>query len=72
MSGKGNSDGEYLVGLTFEECHAKVQVYCHAMSSDNPKEYISLISGTQENFAYIYDRKLPESDKNQCTYKTGD
>ena len=71
MSGGGSVDGEYLVGATVDGCQANVQVYCHDMSSDSPKEYISLISGPQENFAFIYDRKLPEADRNTCTYKPG-
>ena len=71
VSGKSNDDGEYLVGVTVDGCYSNVQVYCHGMNSDSPKEYISLISGSKDNYAYIYDRKLPERDKNQCNFKEG-
>ena len=34
-----------------------VQVYCHGMLTNNPKEYITLKSGPQNNFAEYYHRR---------------
>jgi hypothetical protein len=35
-----------------------VQVYCYGMLTNNPKEYITLKSGPQHNFAEYYHRRL--------------
>ena len=33
------------------------QVYCHAMMSQEPKEYITLRTGPANNFAEIYAKR---------------
>ena len=35
-----------------------IQVYCYGMLTNNPKEYITLKTGPQKNFAEYYHRRL--------------
>jgi len=47
-------DGEHILMVQGKE----LKVYCHAMMSDEPKEYITLKTGPAENFAEIYPKRL--------------
>ncbi|XP_078343629.1 A disintegrin and metalloproteinase with thrombospondin motifs 9-like isoform X3 [Oculina patagonica] len=48
------TDGEQTLIVQGKE----LQVYCHAMMSEEPKEYITLKTGPSENFAEIYPKRL--------------
>lgn len=64
----GNKDGEYNFQLT-SKCKTPVKVYCHGMSTSNPKEYLTLPG---YNYARIYDMKLVSYRRNQCEGRKGD
>ncbi|XP_043251540.1 A disintegrin and metalloproteinase with thrombospondin motifs gon-1-like [Colletes gigas] len=51
---KANKDGEYtlIVG------GRSMSIYCHGMSTSDPKEYLTLPAGSRENYAEIYDKRL--------------
>lgn len=53
ISGLQN-DGEQSLNIQGRE----LQVYCHAMMSQEPKEYITLRTGPANNFAEIYPKRL--------------
>ena len=36
-----------------------MKVYCHGMNTSSPKEFITLPAGVQNNYAYIYAKRLP-------------
>ncbi|KAJ7351111.1 A disintegrin and metalloproteinase with thrombospondin motif 9 [Desmophyllum pertusum] len=48
------TDGEQALFVQGKE----LQVYCHAMMSEKPKEYITLKTGPSDNFAEIYPKRL--------------
>ena len=54
----GFSDGEYLIYVR-PECNTPMKVYCHGMNTSSPKEFITLPAGVQNNYAYIYAKRLP-------------
>lgn len=35
-----------------------MSIYCHGMSTYEPKEYLTLPAGYRENYAEIYDKRL--------------
>ncbi|XP_072761907.1 A disintegrin and metalloproteinase with thrombospondin motifs 15 isoform X4 [Anoplolepis gracilipes] len=51
---KATTDGEYplLIG------GRNMTIYCHGMSSVEPREYLTLLAGDSENYAEIYDKRL--------------
>ncbi|XP_067203568.1 A disintegrin and metalloproteinase with thrombospondin motifs 9 isoform X2 [Linepithema humile] len=51
---KTSTDGEYrlLIG------GRNMTIYCHGMSSIEPREYLTLPAGDNENYAEIYDKRL--------------
>ncbi|XP_020280121.1 A disintegrin and metalloproteinase with thrombospondin motifs 9 isoform X3 [Pseudomyrmex gracilis] len=53
---KTTTDGEYslLIG------GRNMTIYCHGMSSAEPREYLTLPAGDNENYAEIYDKRLKE------------
>ena len=51
---KVDSDGEYDIVMGGKN----VSVYCHKMSSSQPREYLSLPSGETENYSEIYGQRL--------------
>ncbi|XP_015439525.1 PREDICTED: A disintegrin and metalloproteinase with thrombospondin motifs 9 [Dufourea novaeangliae] len=57
-----NIDSEYslLVG------GRNMSIYCHDMSTSQPKEYLTLPAGSRENYAEIYDKRLIDSQS--CPY----
>lgn len=50
---KAKIDGEYplLIG------GKNMTIYCHEMSTAEPREYLTLPAGASENFAEIYDKR---------------
>ena len=54
----GFRDGEYLIYVR-PECNTPMKVYCHGMNTSSPKEFITLPAGVQNNYAYIYAKRLP-------------
>lgn len=57
-AGVGFRDGEYLIYVR-PECNTPMKVYCHGMNTSSPKEFITLPAGVQNNYAYIYAKRLP-------------
>ncbi|XP_028407987.1 A disintegrin and metalloproteinase with thrombospondin motifs 9-like [Dendronephthya gigantea] len=55
-------DAEFNITIS----NKKVQVYCYGMLTNHPKEYITLRSGAQHNFAEYYHRSLKNPRK--CPY----
>lgn len=47
-------DGEYILVLSGRN----MSIYCHGMSTSEPKEYLTLPAGPEENYAEIYDKTL--------------
>ena len=64
------TDGEYSVEVS-ANCDARVRLFCHGMQSDAPKEYVTLLSGPLENFAYVHDYKQPSAAKDTCNKASG-
>ena len=51
-----------------------MKVYCHGMNTSSPKEFITLPAGVQNNYAYIYAKRLPHrpySARYKCSGKPG-
>lgn len=59
----GKDDGEYALQLN-STCQIPVRVYCHGMNTSQPKEYITLPRGRKNNYAIVYDKRLPASPVN--------
>ncbi|KAG5308607.1 ATS20 metalloproteinase, partial [Pseudoatta argentina] len=59
---KATTDGEYplLIG------GRNMTIYCHGMSSAEPREYLTLPAGDSENYAEIYDKRL--RNPNTCPF----
>jgi len=51
------TDGEQTLTVEGKE----LQVYCHAMTSEKPKEYVTLKAGPSTNFAEIYPKRLRDA-----------
>ena len=68
-----SKDGEYLIYAT-TKCNNPIKVYCFAMNSSYPKEFITLSAGADKNYAYVYGRRLPfrpYSARYRCRGKPG-
>lgn len=61
QNGKQN-DKEFVLAIN----NKKIKVFCQGMLTDNPKEFITLSSGPNSNFAEYYHRIL--KNPNQCPY----
>lgn len=48
-----NADGEYTLLIGGKN----MTIYCHGMSSTDPREYLTLPAGDSENYAEIYDKR---------------
>ena len=57
------SDGHYWLKLS-SRCVDSTRVYCHNVSSQEPREYITVPSAEDKNFARIFGRRL--RDRYQC------
>lgn len=53
---KITTDGEYLLLIGGRN----MTIYCHGMSSAEPREYLTLPAGDSENYAEIYDKRLTQ------------
>lgn len=53
-------DGEYLLHIS-KNCKDPVKIFCHGLSGNEPKEYLTLQTGVDRNYAIMYDRRLPTS-----------
>lgn len=51
---KVSTDGEYMLLIGGRN----MTIYCHGMSSAEPREYLTLPAGDSENYAEIYDKRL--------------
>lgn len=70
VSQKSNVDKEYSMEIS-ANCDTHVRLFCRGMDTDNPKEYITLISGQGENFAYVHDYIQPSASKDSCARANG-
>lgn len=59
-----SSDGHYLVHVS-DRCKDPIRFYCHNMVSDLPREFITLESGAENNYAVIYHERL--QDRFSCS-----
>ncbi len=59
----GRDDGEYALQLN-PKCQIPVRVYCHGMNTSQPKEYLTLPRGRKNNYAIVYQKRLPASPVN--------
>ncbi|CRK97461.1 CLUMA_CG010850, isoform A [Clunio marinus] len=59
------NDGEYKINIRGRE----VEIYCHNMNSDDPKEYVTLRKGSHENYALFYSKR--SLDMSRCEYGKG-
>lgn len=66
--GLASLDGEYLINPS-KTCDSPIKVYCYGMDTESPKEYITLQSGPLNNYAIVYDKRMPLNDKYQCSSK---
>lgn len=55
-------DGEYTLVMAGRN----MSIYCHGMSTSQPKEYLTLPAGPEENYAEINDQRL--NDPYICPY----
>ena len=51
------SDGHYLLHVS-DGCKDPTRIYCHNMAYITPQEFITLESGTENNFAIVYAQRL--------------
>lgn len=61
-SGYAHLDGEYFFNPV-KSCNFPIKVYCHGMNTNNPKDYITLPTGPVNNYAIIYDKRMPFASK---------
>ena len=55
-----SQDGEYYLQLQFPICNQSVRVYCADMSTNDPKEYVTLNSGEENNFSHLDNTMSPD------------
>ena len=65
-----DADGEYFMQIG-TDCDTRVRLYCRGMSTDSPTEYISLLSGPKDNYAYVYGYKQPYASREECVKADG-
>ena len=65
-----DADGEYFMQIG-TDCDTRVRLYCRGMRTDNPTEYISLLSGPKDNYAYVYGYKQPYASREECVKADG-
>ncbi|XP_071745117.1 A disintegrin and metalloproteinase with thrombospondin motifs 9 isoform X2 [Lepeophtheirus salmonis] len=59
---KTSKNGEYQILFAGKN----ISIYCHEMESPIPKEYVTLITGPDENYSEIYGLRLQRPDS--CPY----
>ncbi|CAB4038277.1 A disintegrin and metallo ase with thrombospondin motifs 9, partial [Paramuricea clavata] len=55
-----HQDGEHYLQLQFLTCRKSVLVYCADMNTTEPKEYITLNSGEENNFSHLDNTMSPQ------------
>lgn len=55
-----HQDGEHYLQLQFLTCTKSVLVYCADMNTTQPKEYITLNSGEENNFSHLDNTMSPQ------------
>lgn len=53
-------DAEYQLNIRGKQ----IPIFCHQMNTGEPKEYVTLVAGTAENYALFYDKR--SRDKDRC------
>ncbi|XP_035657369.1 uncharacterized protein LOC118403040 [Branchiostoma floridae] len=61
------NDGEYTLYPFSTNSDVSLRVYCHDMASENPKEFLTLPSGPDENYAIFSGDRLVGARLWQCT-----
>ncbi|XP_078611054.1 tryptase-like [Branchiostoma floridae x Branchiostoma japonicum] len=59
------NDGEYTLYPFSTDSDVALRVYCHDMASGEPKEFLTLPSGPDENYAIFFGDRL--ASQSQCT-----
>eukprot|EP00058_Branchiostoma_floridae_P024990 XP_002610480.1 hypothetical protein BRAFLDRAFT_85621 [Branchiostoma floridae] len=52
------NDGEYILYPFSTDRDVSLRVYCHGMASGEPKEFLTLPSGPDENYAIVFSDRL--------------
>ncbi|XP_066301926.1 uncharacterized protein [Branchiostoma lanceolatum] len=60
-------DGEYTLYPFTTNKDISLRVYCHDMASGNPKEFLTLPKGPDENYAIVFSDRLADSAGGRCT-----
>lgn len=63
LSNCESQDDEYDLQLQFPTCNKSVRVFCADMNKNDPKEYITLKSGEENNFSH-WDKTMSPQDYN--------
>ncbi|XP_078580655.1 uncharacterized protein LOC144864451 [Branchiostoma floridae x Branchiostoma japonicum] len=61
------NDGEYTLYPFSTDSDVSLRVYCHDMASEKPKEFLTLPSGPDENYAIFFGDRLVPQNMFQCT-----
>ncbi|XP_035660181.1 uncharacterized protein LOC118404906 [Branchiostoma floridae] len=61
------NDGEYTLYPFSTDSDVSLRVYCHDMASAEPKEFLTLPSGPDENYAIFFADRLSNAYQWQCT-----
>eukprot|EP00058_Branchiostoma_floridae_P006700 XP_002592188.1 hypothetical protein BRAFLDRAFT_88075 [Branchiostoma floridae] len=61
------NDGEYILYPFSTDSDVALRVYCHDMASGEPKEFLTLPSGPDENYAIFFADRLVDASHSQCT-----
>ncbi|XP_035673972.1 uncharacterized protein LOC118414203 [Branchiostoma floridae] len=61
------NDGEYTLYPFSTDRDVALRVYCHDMASLKPKEFLTLPSGPDENYAIFFGDRLVDASLWQCT-----
>eukprot|EP00058_Branchiostoma_floridae_P027320 XP_002612811.1 hypothetical protein BRAFLDRAFT_82167 [Branchiostoma floridae] len=59
------NDGEYILYPFATDSDVSIRIYCHGMASGEPKEFLTLPSGPDENYAVIFAGRMRYAY--QCT-----
>ena len=64
------TNGEYKLHLNYPLCKKAVDVYCDDMDTPNPREYITLKAGEDNNFSVMdYMASTVENSKTSSSTK---
>lgn len=68
--GYAKTDGHYFLHPN-PKCDKAIKVYCYDMDSPEPKDFITLPNGPENNIAYVYEKRMDLSKKFECEGPAG-